>query len=132
MFMKDSVPLGLVRAVFFVHGQTVNVVEQPSAELWPLLWPLGAALDALCTFGARAIGGIKRLLFAGFSHFSGEPKKSRNRLTKPLLYRGASGFEAAAKIQTGPTQVPHRSFIPRASPLAQAVPDWAKARYLGC
>jgi hypothetical protein len=86
MLMKDSVPLGLVRPGFFVHGQIVNIVEPPSAELWPFLWPLGAALDALCTFGARSVGGIKRLLFASFSHFSGEPKKSRNRLTKPQLY----------------------------------------------
>jgi hypothetical protein len=100
MLMKDSVSLGLVRAGFFVHGQTVNIVEQPSAELWPLLWPVGAALDALCTFGARAIGGIKRLLFAGFSHFSGEPKKSRNRLTKPpsLGDRAVSECEALPKV----------------------------------
>ena len=105
-----------------VHGQTVNVAEPQSVELWPLLWPLEATLDALCTLGAQTIRGVKRLLFASFSHFSGKQKKSWNRLTKPLLYRGASGFEAAAKIQTGP-QVPHRSFIPRASPLAQAGPE---------
>jgi hypothetical protein len=53
------------------NGQTVNVTEQQSAELWPLLWPLGAALDALCTLGARAIRGFKRLLFAGFRIFWG-------------------------------------------------------------
>ena len=67
-------------------------------------------------------------------HFSAKEQTRTHLLmwsTKPLLYRGASGFEAAAKIQTGPTQVPHRSFIPRASPLAQTVPDWAKARYFG-
>jgi hypothetical protein len=50
----------------------VNVAEQQFAGLWPLLWPLGAALDALCTLGARAKRGIKRLLFAGFSRSSGK------------------------------------------------------------
>ena len=69
-----------------VQGQTVNVAEQQSAELWPLLWPLEATLDALCTLGAHATRGVKRLLFASFSHFSGKQKESRNRLTKPLLY----------------------------------------------
>jgi NAD(P)-dependent dehydrogenase (short-subunit alcohol dehydrogenase family) len=69
-----------------VHGQTVNVAEQQSAELWPLLWPLEATLDALCALGAQAIRGVKHLLFASFSHFSGKQKKSWNRLTKPLLY----------------------------------------------
>jgi NAD(P)-dependent dehydrogenase (short-subunit alcohol dehydrogenase family) len=70
-----------------VHGQTVNVAEQQSAELWPLLWPLEATLDALCTLGAQAIRGVKRLLFVSFSHFLGKQKKSWNRLTKSLLYR---------------------------------------------
>jgi hypothetical protein len=64
----------LVEAGANVHGQTVNVAEQQSAELWPLLWPLEATLDALCTLGAQAIRGVKRLLFASFSHFSGKPK----------------------------------------------------------
>jgi NAD(P)-dependent dehydrogenase (short-subunit alcohol dehydrogenase family) len=54
-----------------VHGQTANVAEQQSAELWPFLWPLEATLDALCTLGAQAIRGVKRLLFASFSYFSG-------------------------------------------------------------
>jgi hypothetical protein len=80
-------PLGSSGRGSFVQGQTVNVAEQQSAKLWPLLWPLGATLDALCTLGARAIRGIERLLFAGFSRFSGKPKKSWNRLTKSLLYR---------------------------------------------
>jgi hypothetical protein len=57
-----------------VDGQTVNLAEQQSAELWPLLWPLEATLDALCTLGAQAIRGVKRLLFASFSHFSGKLK----------------------------------------------------------
>jgi hypothetical protein len=74
MIRRARCPARLVRAGPFSNGQTVNVAEQQSAELWPLLWPLGAALDALCTLGARAIRGIKRFLFAGFSHFSGKPQ----------------------------------------------------------
>ena len=52
-----SVATVLAEAGANVHGQTVNVAEQQSAELWPLLWPLEATLGALCILGASAIRG---------------------------------------------------------------------------
>jgi hypothetical protein len=62
---EDLKDLGVV----FYPWSNRELVEQESAELWPLLWPPGAALDALCTLGARPTRGVKRLLFVSFSHF---------------------------------------------------------------
>src|SRR6516165_2698641 len=68
-----AAPLGLSGRRFRPWSNR-EVAEQQSVGLWPLLGPLGAALDALCTLGARAKRGIERLLFAGSSRSSGKLK----------------------------------------------------------